>query len=100
MELFKKYSDEVVTLGFNFSSEMETTEVILYTNSSITIYTEEDEDVTDVMLVTDSLAVNDDTILQGTIQGGEVGEFYTIVYFGYISTDKQLVGRATIEIVG
>ncbi len=99
MELFKKYSDEVVVLGFDFSSEMDTGEVINSSNSSISVYDINDNDVTTTLMESGSLVVNDSTILQGTFKDGTVGEFYTIVFFAYVATSKQLVGQAIVEIV-
>jgi endo-beta-N-acetylglucosaminidase D len=75
----------------DFSSNMNDGESIVLLSSEIAVYNQTTEsDVTDVMVVSNSLEIIDNTKMKVSIQGGDIDNVYCLSFRAYISDNKKL----------
>ena len=95
LAVFVKQPAEIVPLGVDFREEMSAGEAISVSGSSVTIYDAEGNEI-EGMVKAGSMTVQDDTVLQATIQGGQAGQVYKATFRAFVGDDKLLEHDITL----
>ena len=100
MDRFNIAPAEAISLGWDFSAELESGEIIVssnpYGDTTVKLFSSSGEDITATNIEADSI-LTADAIVQGRVYGTEKGKTYVMKFYAATSTDNYRISTLTIR---